>query len=29
MEHIYNVFSYLLGGMDKPMIALLIIMLYV
>lgn len=29
MEHIYNVFSYLLEGMDKPMIALLIIMLYV
>lgn len=29
MEHIYNVISYLLGGIDKPIIVLFIIMLYV
>lgn len=29
MEHIYNVISYLLGGIDKPVIILLIVMAYV
>ena len=29
MEHIYNVFSYLLGGIDAPMIVLFIGMAYV
>ena len=29
MEHIYNVFSYLLGGIDAPIIVLLITMVYV
>lgn len=29
MEHIYNVFSYLLGGIDAPMIVLFIVMAYV
>ena len=29
MNHIYNVFSYLLGGIDKPVIILLIVMAYV
>lgn len=29
MEHIYNVISYLLGGIDTPMIILFIVMAYV
>ncbi len=29
MEHIYNIISYLLGGIDTPIIILLIIMFYV
>lgn len=29
MEHIYNVLSYLLGGIDTPIIVLLLTMLYV
>ena len=29
MEHVYNVLSYLLGGIDTPIIILLIVMAYV
>ena len=29
MEHIYNVISYLLGGIDAPIVVLLIVMAYV
>lgn len=29
MEHVYNVLSYLLGGIDTPIIVLLIVMAYV